>query len=131
MAASMSSSFFLISLSVARICGSTLDPFPLASLLSIFADDVRLPIMFSRVVRLSLRCANLVGARAGVEGDDHCGLSVVPPRALVLRVAEVNGLGRGLAHQAGAEGNEPDHQPRDGPFEVHGALVAGSVLLQA
>jgi len=28
-------------------------------------------------------------------------------------------------------GDEPDHQPRDGPFEVHGALVAGSVLLQA
>ena len=75
----MSSSFFLISLSVARICWSTLDPFPLASLLSIFADDVRLPIMFSLVVRLSLRCANLVGARAGVEGGDHhCGLSVVP-----------------------------------------------------
>src|SRR6266446_8528110 len=71
MVASMSSSFFLISLSVATICWLTLDPFPLGSLLSFFAEDVRLPIMFSLVVRRSLRCANLVGARAGVDGRDH------------------------------------------------------------
>src|SRR6266404_8162996 len=119
MAASMSSSFLFISLSVARICWSTLDSFTLGWLLSFFAADVRLPIIFS----LSGRCScGRLGRRSSLWSLRGA------PRALVLRVAKVNGRGRGFAHQAGVEGDEPDHQPRDGPFEVHGALVVGSVL---
>jgi hypothetical protein len=57
---------------VARICWSTLDPFPLGSVLSCFADDVRLPIMFSLGFGDRFAAgANLVGALAGVGGGDH------------------------------------------------------------
>src|SRR5258705_11744961 len=90
MAASMSSSFFLTSLSVARICWSTLDSFPLGCLLSFVATDVRLPIMFS----LSGRCSwggrwrrsclvLLIGAP--LEGSQYLGL-LLPQPSLGLSV---------------------------------------------
>src|SRR5712691_5942220 len=44
------------------------------------------------------------------------------PRALVQRVADEDGLGRSLAHEAGVEGDEPDQEPRERQCEFHGPV---------